>query len=184
MRRSMLRTAAALAALAGFACHASASQIVMMTPKQMAEHSEMIVAGRVDRVSASWNEAHTKIFTRIDVTVEDSYKGDGRRHVEVLQLGGVVGNVKVTVEGALEWRSGDEVLLFLEPYPGGMFQVAGMSQGRFEIERDPETGERYISRAALTGIELMGTDGTPAKGAGSVEKVPLEQFISEALAKE
>lgn len=184
MRRTMLGSAVALGALAVLACHASASQVVMMTPRQMAEHSETIVTGRVDRVSASWNEAHTKIFTKIEVTVDQSYKGEARGRVEVLQLGGVVGNVKVTVEGALVWQTGDEVLLFLEPYPGGGFQVAGMSQGRFEIERDPETGDRYVSRPPFEGIELIRPDGETEGGNGTVEKVTLEQFMSEVLAKE
>ncbi|MDD3643514.1 MAG: hypothetical protein PHQ19_08645 [Candidatus Krumholzibacteria bacterium] len=184
MRSSMKGAVCILASLAVLVCAASASQIVRLTPRQMADYSELVVSGRVDGVTSFWNGDRTKIFTRIDVLVDEAYKGEKRARIELLQLGGTVGNVKVTVEGALAWRSGEEVLLFLEPYPGGRYQVAGLSQGRFEIERDEQTGKRYVRRPALGGTAPMQADGSPAGRPADVERIALEQFVSEALAKE
>jgi hypothetical protein len=93
-----------------------------------------------------------------------------------------VGNVKVSVEGALQWRTGEEVLLFLESYgQTPQYQVAGLIQGRYDIERDPETGERYVRRPAFQGVELMGEDGAPSASDGALEKVRLERFVSEVI---
>jgi hypothetical protein len=148
----------------------------------MADNSALVLSGKVVGMDSYWNEEHTKIFTRTTILVDETYKGEHSPRVELIQLGGVVGNVKVTVEGALQWREGEEVLLFLEPYGiASQYQVAGLSQGRFEIERDPETGRRFVRRPAFAGVELLKSDGGPAKSDGKVEKVPLEQFVSEVL---
>lgn len=162
----------------------SASRAVHMTTGQMAENSALVVTGRVSSVESFWNEKNTKIFTKTTITVDETFKGDNRARVELIQLGGTVGNVRVNVEGALKWAQGEEVLLFLESYDAGTWQVSGLSQGKFLIERDPGTGERYVSRGPLEGMELLDADGEEAGKSGRIEKVRLNQFISEVLEKE
>jgi len=178
------RVIAALAAavlLCGAAAHAS--RVVHMTASRMADISALIVSGRVSEVESFWNEKRTKIFTRTVIEVDETYKGDRTASVEIIQLGGTVGNIRVTVEGSLKWARGEEVLLFLEPYDSGRYQVSGLSQGKYLIERDPATGERFVSRAALEGVRLFHADGTSASG-GRLEKVPLERFVSEVMRAE
>jgi hypothetical protein len=144
-----------------------------------------VLSGKVAGVESYWNEDHTKIFTRTTVIVDETYKGEHSSRVELIQLGGIVGNIKVSVEGALRWRDGDEVLLFLESYGNTPeYQVTGLSQGRFMIERDPETGEKFVRRPALKDVELMRSDGTAAAGDGAIEKVSLDRFISEVIEAE
>jgi len=163
----------------------SATQIVVLSPREMADNSALVLSGRVAGTESYWNGEHTKIFTRTTIIVDETYKGEHSPRIELIQLGGIVGNVKVTVEGALQWKEGEEVLLFLEPYgSASQYQVAGLSQGRFEIERDPETGKRFVRRPAFTGVELLQADGGPANGDGALEKVPLEQFVSEVMGSE
>ncbi len=99
-------------------------------------------------------------------------------------FGGTVGNIRVNVEGCLKWVRGEEVLLFLEPYENGVWQVSGLSQGKYLIERDPETGEKLVSRTALEGVELLESDGSRTENDGRLEKVRLDQFISEVLEAE
>jgi hypothetical protein len=159
-----------------------ATQLQLMTAREMAERSERIVAGTVTRVESFWNEKHTKIYTRTTIAVDETYKGTRGGTVDILQLGGVVGNVRVTVDGAIAWKKDEEVLLFLEPYVQGTYQVTGLSQGKFEIERDPETGERFVSREAIEGVEIVGlaAEGEDARGPGA-RRISLERFVSDAL---
>jgi hypothetical protein len=159
-----------------------ATQLKLMAAEEMAARSERIVTGRVTGVESFWNEKRTKIFTRTTVTVDGTYKGAEGGSVDILQLGGVVDNVRVTVDGAIAWKMNEEVLLFLEPYVEGAYQVTGMSQGKFLVERDTETGERFVSRPAIAGVEMMTLDdgGGPVKDAG-VQKVSLEKFVADAL---
>jgi len=159
---------------------ACATQLVYMTPRQMGERAELVVAGKVSGAQSFWNEKRTKIFTRIDIAVDASYKGATQASVSLLQLGGTVDGVRTTVDGAVQWRVGEEVLLFLEPYTKGTYQVTGLSQGKFVIERDAATGAPLISRPALGGVKLAASRGSASPRA-AIEKVPLEQFIGEAL---
>lgn len=169
-----------LMAALGVAAHAS--QIAYLSPKEMAERADLVVLGKVARVHSFWNENHTKIFTRTTIAVDETYKGTASPTVDILQLGGTVDYVRVTVDGALSWTEGEEVLLFLEPYVPGARQVSGFSQGKFDIERDPESGEAYITRPPLEGVKALQVPASAAApAAGGAIKVPLERFIRETL---
>ncbi len=159
-----------------------ATQIIHRTPQQLGTESSLVVRGTVASVRSYWNESRTKVFTETMVNVADTYKGGSPAAVRVVQLGGIVGNVKVSVAGALQWRVGEEVLLFAEQSGADAYRVAGFSQGKFHIERDAKTGKPYITRPALQGVEVLKAPGLdePAR-VTRLERVSLEQFVQEAL---
>jgi hypothetical protein len=160
----------------------TATQIEYVSPKQMGSESSLVVRGKVTTTRCFWNEGNTKILTETVIQVDETYKGQSDASVSVLQLGGVVGTVRMHVHGALTWSPGEEVLLFLEPLDGGQHRVAGFSQGKFKVERDPVTGEPFVTRPALDGAEVL---GAPGQGSGpqtqQAEKVPLDAFVRDAL---
>jgi len=169
--------------------NANATQVLYRTPRELGSESPLVVRGEVVEVRSYWNEKRTKVFTTARVAVGETYKGSGASTLDVIQLGGVVDNVKVTVHGALSWREGEEVVLFLESFdgpsaPAGAFQVSGFSQGKFNIERDPRTGKAFVSRPEASGVELVGASspGSP-EPSSRIESVPIEQFIDEALGR-
>jgi hypothetical protein len=161
-----------------------ATQVIYRSPQQLGQQSSLVVRGRVTEVRSFWNAKHTKIFTETEIAVDQSYKGDPPSAIRLLQLGGVVDNVKVTVAGALQWRADEEVLVFVEPYTNGAYQVSGFSQGKFNIVRDSRTNQPYIERPSLDGVELVG-GATPdvLRRASRVDRVPLERFIDQALGR-
>jgi hypothetical protein len=147
--------------------------------------SPAVVRGRVQSMESYWNAKHTKIFTRTRIAVDETYKGNTRPTVDIIQLGGIVGNVKVTVQGALRWAVGEEVLIFLEPYDASSFQVSGFSQGKFKIERDPETGVAYIQAPPLEGVSLVGAPSPQAPAGASLrQRVTLDEFVGHALGRQ
>jgi hypothetical protein len=158
MRRRLWRALppVALTLVAIIAGTGSATQVVQQTPEEMGRAADLVVRGRVDAVRCYWNEAHTRILTEVDVAIDQQIKGRVERSVRVVQMGGVVDGMRMTVSGALEWRPGEEVLLFLERSLPDRYRVAGFSQGKFTIERDPATGVEYARPAGLAGIELVG----------------------------
>ena len=83
----------------------------------------------------------------------------------VTQPGGVVGKLKVEVPGAASYRSGEEVVLFLTPDGRGKFHVNGLSQGRFDVVKDTQTGGEMVRSFAFDA-------STAAPGL-----VPLRQFF-------
>ena len=161
---------------------AYATQIIHRSPKQMGQESPLVVQGKVSSVHSFWNEKQTKIFTETVIDIDQTFKGQTRRSAAILQLGGVVDNVRMTVHGALNWKQGEEVLLFLEEYDSDRYRVAGFSQGKFNIERDPATGEPFISRPAIEGSGVLGAPGKDgARPAVRPVRIPLQQFVNESL---
>ena len=174
--------AALLLALLLLAGTADATQVIYQSPQQMGTESSLVVRGRVTGVHSYWNESHTKIYTETVIAVDETYKGRGAPTVRVSQPGGVVGTRRMHVHGAIQWNPGEEVLVFLEPLSRGGHRVAGFSQGRFDIERDPATGSAFVVHPALDGIDLVGTPAIGGQAAvPRAGKTPLEQFVQQAL---
>jgi hypothetical protein len=151
------------------------------SPRQLGDQSKLVARGRVQSVESYWNDKHTKVFTRTRIAVDETYKGSPRSAIEVIQLGGVVGNLRVTVHGAPHWEVGEEVLLFAEPYDAGDFRVSGFSQGKFRIERDPKTGTPYIQAPPIEGMSILRAPPDGGVRAPSRRGVPLEDFVNHAL---
>ena len=183
MNRVVMRSILLAAALVSMALPALATQIILESPRQLAKDSALIVDGKVSGVRSYWNDDHSKILTETTVAVGSTHKGASASSVRVLQLGGVVGNVRQTAHGALVWKRGEEVLLFLEPSSPGTYQVAGFSQGKYTIERDPRTGRAFVQQA----MPADGNTNAPATTSGGQssrdEKVSLEQFLNQVLPK-
>ncbi len=156
-----------------------ATEIMYQSPKQLADESSRIVRGTVVSVRSYWNAQHTTILTETRIRVAETYKGARTPEAVVVQLGGVVGHVKVNVEGALSWKPAEEVLLFLETNPDGAYQVAGFSQGKFAIERDARTGAAFVKSPGLGGAGLV---GAPPGGVKAVN-MPLDRFIDDTMGR-
>ncbi len=163
---------------------ASGTEILYLSPQELGQQSELVVRGRVLGVQSYWNDKHTKIFTRTCIRVDETYKGPGRSAIDLIQLGGVVGNVKVTVHGASHWEVGEEVLLFAEPYDTETFQVSGFSQGKLRILRDQETGLPYVQAPSMEGVRVLrALPGQEPAAAPTVQRIPLEEFLNQALGR-
>ena len=177
MKRASSILRVSILVLVALTTFGQATQIIYRSPQQMGEESALVVSGRVTGVRSYWNDTNTKICTETQVAIDQSYKGGAGGTVSVVQLGGVVGHVQMKVEGALAWSPGEEVLLFLEPFNGDRYMVYGLSQGRYEIERDVR-GRPYVSRGAFEGLEML---DAPEDRASETERVPLDTFIDKAL---
>jgi hypothetical protein len=161
---------------------AQATQILLKTPSEMGRSSELVVQGRVAAVHSFWNAGGTKILTEVRVDVDRSHKGQAKDTVRIVQLGGEVDGVRMTVAGSPSWRTGEEVLVFLERMRSGDHRVAGFSQGKFLVERDARSGEAFVRRPALIDTELMARAGMAApKQAENALRVPLRRFLDESL---
>lgn len=154
-----------------------ATQVLPLDVAALAADSGLVVEGRVVASRSFWNEARTRILTEVDVAVERAHKGRGPAQVTVVQMGGVVDGMRMTVHGALHWQTDEEVLLFLEPSLPGRHRVAGFSQGKFEIHVDERTGERWAVRPALGAVELVGAPS--GQGAGEL-RMPLHRVLEQA----
>jgi hypothetical protein len=115
--------------------------------------------------------------------VNATHKGAKASLVRVVQLGGVVGNVRQTAYGTLAWNRGEEVLLFLEPAGApapGAYQITGFSQGKYDIERDARTGRAYVRQTMPADVSNT-PSATSGKTPSQSEKVALDLFLGQVL---
>lgn len=164
------------------AAWADATQIVFQTPREMGAESALVVRGTVGTVRSFWNDSQTKILTETIITIDETYKGGAGSTARILQLGGVVGTVRMHVYGAPSWTRGEEVVLFLERIDASSYRVSGLSQGKFKVERDPVTGEAFVTYPMMDGAEVAGAPSAGDEGrAPQAVKKPLAEFIEDAL---
>jgi hypothetical protein len=187
MKRISVHLAVALflvAFQAFFPPRARATQIQYRTVPELGSLSELVVRGKVVGVRSYWNDTRTKIFTETTIAADEAYKGRTGAVVRLTQLGGTVDNMRVTVAGAVQWKPDEEVLLFLEPYTPGTYQVTGFSQGKFTIERDRATGEAFVLQAPLGDAEMIGAPSAQSTAPRDPRgRVSLDDLLNQALGR-
>lgn len=89
--------------------------------------SSKVLTGRVDKISSFAQDG--LIYSTITIDVSKTYVGKQNRTESVTVLGGKIGDVRLSVSGAPQFHSEEDVLLFLDDD-----QVVGFGQGRFNVE--------------------------------------------------
>ena len=152
--------------------NAQATQILAKDLPSLGRDADLVVEATVVSTRAFWNEGRTRILTAVELDVERAHKGDAPRRVTVVQAGGELDGMRMTVHGVTQWRAGERVLAFLEPAFDAQYRVAGFSQGKFSIRTDPDTGEEIALRPNL-GVSTVG-------GSARALRLPLGQLLGEA----
>ena len=169
--------AAAILAITATAPRALATQIRHLDMRELSQSSSDIVIGRVERVTARWNESRTKIFTDVSVRVTQSLKG-AEGVVTFSQLGGTVGDLRQEVHGCPAFTAGEEAVLFLWRDERGRAQLNGLGQGKFEIRRD--AGGRAVVQRHVEGLAVREAKLLRSVPAGnSAPGVPLDELVTE-----
>jgi hypothetical protein len=130
---------------------------------KLCQVSERIVVARCTGDSAAWDDRHQIIQTTWSFTVSQVVKGAATPTVDVVTLGGVVGDQGMNVAGAPSFRKNDEYVLFLERGPANSWRCKGWTQGRYEIAVDPATGLKTV-RGDTSGA------GLARKGKAAIEE--------------
>src|SRR5882757_4421596 len=80
---------------------ARASLIVALDTPALVERSDHIAVVDVASVTAAWDEKHERILTTIELNVVEVWKGPMRpaAHLTIVQPGGTVGDMQMTVFG-------------------------------------------------------------------------------------
>ena len=106
---------------------------------ELTTRSDVIVLGTVSFTRSDWNLSRTAIETRIDLKVEEIFKGTvDQAKISFYQLGGVVGDTASSLGEAPTFVEGERVAIFLFKNNRERLQVVGFSQGKFLVERRPE----------------------------------------------
>ena len=110
----------------------------------MASRADVIVAGEVVDLRASWNADRTDIFTTVILRVDHPLKGRASREVRFRVPGGTVGDDWVWVTHAPRFEFGERALVFLRSRGGRLPTVVGMEAGKRRLVADGDGGERIL----------------------------------------
>jgi hypothetical protein len=161
---------------------ARSSQVTRLDTSGLVRESSDIVIGQVESASTHWNESRSAIVTEVTVRVSQTLKGAAADRLVLRQMGGEVDGMRYSIPGSPSFTLGEEALLFVWRDAAGRPQVDGLAQGKFDIAKDPATGERMVQRS-LPGLAIRDakTLGMVPTG-GSTPRIALSALVREIQA--
>ena len=166
-----------------FGLSASATTMLRADLPELARTADTIVHGTVRRVESRWSGDGRRIVTDVEIQVSEALKGQASGSVLVTQPGGRVGDIGQKVSGLASFTPGEEVVLFLERRGPEAFRVAGMAQGKYQVQRS-EDGTRVLAVPESTeDVHLVDPDTrqATASSARTLSLVELKASIRTAL---
>jgi hypothetical protein len=137
-----LSCAAVLLMMTGSA--ATGTTLARMSLAQMSQAAQAIVRARCLGSATGWDAG--EIWTLTSFEVDEVWRGSPPARITVRLLGGRIGNLTSSVSGVPRFRSGEDVILFLERTPRGDFSVVSWEQGTFRISREVATGRESVTQ--------------------------------------
>lgn len=169
--RHAVRTLVLVALLGGLPV--GATTMLRADLPQMAQTSDAVVQGVVRRVQSRWSGDKRRIVTDVEIQVTESLKGQSGGTVLVTQLGGRVGDIGQVVSGLASFSEGEEVVVFLEKRGVSAFQLAGMAQGKYQVQR---AGPSAMAVPAPTGDAVLIDPKTRQETVSSAKTLSLEEL--------
>lgn len=178
-------TLLSLLLLLALAAPARATVVLEVGLDEMSRASDVIFHGTVTRtdVVALRGDA-TRLVTDVTFSLTEVLKGRALAPDPKFTLrlfGGARGGLELRIPGMPRFVVGDEVVMFLERTEGG-FAITGLSQGRFGVRPDPETGEKVVDRSlGGVGVARFGAGGQfkMMEAPEKVERYPLSSLLDE-----
>jgi len=133
-----------LACLLLVAMTARATTLVRLRFPELVHDASAIA--RLRCIGADVRLENGEIYTDTRFHVLETEKGQLPASIVVREPGGKFQHLISHVEGAPEFRVGEEVYLFLWGRPGRQFYVLGWSQGTFRVHRDALSGKETVTQ--------------------------------------
>lgn len=125
-------TAATIAVLLALPLGAAASVFRSASVEDVARASDAVVQGRVERRESFATSDGRTFLTWVEIAVASAWKGAPGARVRVLVPGGTVGGLAQRVDGAPEFRDGEEVVVFLSRR-ADFWELNGLALGKYEV---------------------------------------------------
>nr|MDQ3011641.1 hypothetical protein [Acidobacteriota bacterium] len=140
----------------------TATSIVIPSDDDLIIGARAIVRGNVTAVATGYDDAHKSIFTYITLRVQEVFKGNiNTSEIVIKEPGGVTGNRGSLIFGTPEFKTGENVLLYLDTWPDGSLRVHQWFLGKFTINTNRANGKLTLVRDAISGnITVLGRSQT------------------------
>jgi hypothetical protein len=172
-----------LIGLALIAIVAQATTLVRLRFQDLVHYSHSIA--RVRCLHAESRMEKGEIWTDTTFRVLSHSKGYLPEEIVVRQPGGKFQNLHSRVEGAPEFRPGEEVYLFLNAHADGKFLIVGWTQGTFRIHRDLRSGGETVTQdSAETPVFDPASNDFTKAGVKNLSIEVFEQRLHRELSRE
>ena len=159
---------------------AAASIVVAMDLPTLVKQADHIAVVDVVSASSDWDAKHERIFTTVELKVVERWKGapasGAADHLRVVQPGGTVGDLTMTVTGLSTFSPGERALVFLRGAANNA-RVLGLGQGKRPMRLESSSGKWLVSRSNMRQATLVkprsSTPGSTASGETSSKAAPL-----------
>ena len=153
----------------------NATVILPIEFRELVTTSPVIVHGRVTDVRSAFIDGRRTVQTFVTVAAGEYLKGNLGEHVTFMVPGGEIGRYKTVFVGAPEFRTGEEVVLFLNTARGGVPFIVGLNQGAYRVVADNASGRRMVSMPILIGRDT-GEPQRIVRGDPARRTLPIEAF--------
>jgi hypothetical protein len=144
------------------AVRVSATSVVPPDFAQLVNESDYVVRGVVKSVQSEFAAPTSrKIVTNIEVDVLEVIAGQPPEKVVLHMLGGRVGDQEMILEGAPEFRVGEESIFFVSGNGRTICPLFAMKYGQYPIAKEPETGRPYVARGNKAPLENVSEVALP-----------------------
>lgn len=142
--------------------------------EELARNSTDVFHGQIVSTQTYWNAEHTRIYTGVNVRINESFKGSARsgETVRVAQLGGEKDGFKTDYAGRPEFTTGESVVLFTTRTRNNELTVVGLKQGKMLVNGQSVT--RDFSGLTLIERSKSGKDAQLPKTTSA--QLPLSEL--------
>ncbi|HWR83091.1 MAG TPA: hypothetical protein VN285_07300 [Candidatus Deferrimicrobium sp.] len=159
---------------------AQGATVEKMTLPQLSQSAQAIVIGTITDVSYFQASDRNQIYTRVTMDVRESLKGSQSGTISFTQLGGVIGDRRVSVSGFPVFVVDQELLLFLNDDPSGTISTVGLGQGKFNVLVDQATGEKKVVNDVV-GLEMVSDGLLVTSETISMSLADMKKAVHESL---
>jgi len=155
-----------------------ASATIMLrkfSTREMTDFSDSIIHGTVKNVDYVKTDAK-QVFTLITIQCSDTFKGEHKEDITIIQEGGVTEQYTTAVYGAPVYVEEEEVVIFAKSLTEthSLNRVVALTQGKYSVVEDPQTGTKKAV-CDLTKIHFL----DEASHHDKLIEIPLETLIND-----
>jgi hypothetical protein len=194
-RRVVMMVALAIGGSAVNAVPATASIVRALELPDMVQQADHIAVVDVISQRSDWDAKHERIFSTVELKVVERWKGQSETaedHLTIIQPGGTVGDLTMTVTGLSAFSPGERAVVFLRGAAHNA-RVLGLSQGKRPMRYDATARTWWIKQASRRDVTLVKTPGatnpvstpasvTPNRLQSRVQQTGLDDFRTEVRA--
>ena len=122
---------------------AYAVRFVPLSVQELTAQSEVIIHGAV-RERVVERDASGRVYTKVQITVAETWKGRSGAELTVVQASGTLGERTYHADGEEPLEPGEEVVLFLVMNDRKQGVVVGLCQGKFQVRANAKVGEKVV----------------------------------------